>query len=950
MRFDSVTSKLETFAHSSRIPLEEALCLMYMVGQDVLKDGQVPIDNLEVENWERLRRYLLSITNTVNRLYKKHRDSLTSHTVLRHNDQLWGNIENASAELSEIEKESSRLENEKSELESLLKKLKTKEALITDLQKQISSLTMRCNTIRAADVDKLEKQRDSLEAEYEKAQNDLNALKQHILTLNGQIKEATQTGEQEQKKISKLNLDLNNQKKLNITTTKNCTDLQKKLDIVVDENNQLADRYQQLQDAIRTAQNKADEARHEVKKLEDTSREKQGFLDHLKNKKTELRSDVDRIQTQIDDATAACDLLDSQFIELRKELDDRNTAYDDRRTEIKDMEALIDAARQKITDLEKDETTVRETLRTAADERDAAQSRYDECYGQLQTVLQKKRDYDRQISDTEAENQNLSKELEKLRATRDAKATVKNGYEQELKNLNGELDRLAVDCKDLDEQIRTAKQNKTARESESSQLSTDLKDVNTLLSQAENRKKQLEQDLKTAKDQKQKLDTAIKSLEDQLALLANVEQQREEAAGKLAETHQSLAEATKKRDDLNTAIDQCNASIETIGSEIVTLTANQTDADALLARRQAERDKLDEKVRAAEELLNKLLDDVADLQKRLDAANKTHAEKKKESEQLATDLATAETDNRKMLEDVVSLNISLEDQLKDNESYRTNYLIPAQTKLNEAKTVLEQMKATVTSLDEESRNIDEERRQVGDQISTAKTTNAVKRQKVNERIKELEDEQKRFDDMTQEENRLNTQLKELTQDKIQPLLDAIERAKRMLRDLNPEVTLKEYQQQKEDLELEYQQQKKALDDEAAAIDAKKVEIETLNTQCNQLIFENEQIQAELAEARQNHQAKADSQQQLYTEHDGYKQKLAMLDSDENKQAVEACRNRLDTMMKIRQNLSEISARMDTGLDYTDALDNGISLACDILAKLQDNISSYAQIWEENIDQ
>ena len=164
MNFRSVNEQLDKCSSLNALPLEEALCLMDMVGKDVLAEGLI-LEELPVGEWKRLRRFLLSLTGTLNRICGKY-----SSTIARQERSLpqkeLDSLRSAEAKLRELEEQEPGLHAE-------FRKLKEQEP---SLRAEIRKLEEQESGLRA-EIRKLKEQEPGLRAEIRKLEEQESGLR-----------------------------------------------------------------------------------------------------------------------------------------------------------------------------------------------------------------------------------------------------------------------------------------------------------------------------------------------------------------------------------------------------------------------------------------------------------------------------------------------------------------------------------------------------------------------------------------------------------------------------------------------------------------------------------------------------------------------------------------------------------------------------------------------------
>lgn len=1028
--FVNLERQLEKCGDLSALPLEEALCLMDMVTKDTLAVG-LPIENLSVESWTRLRKFLLSLTGTLNRIYSKHGATLGQRErPIPQKSQ--DSLRSAEETLRRLEQQEAGLRDEIRELEQIVSRQKLKDQLVTELLSEKDSLQQRISRLKSVDLTRLEQERDQLaetaaalaqqisrqkdenEANSRSLQSDRGALareQQRAETLRGQLETTRQELEGATAHCDALSADLGSCQNTLQTQLGEKEQLERQLQSLVLQLQKCSSQSQALTEQIRQRKAELDRLSQSIAALTQTNealsgqlRDRRTELQTLEARKQQLEQQLQTALTdrqQLENALTQLDTLLKNTADthtrLQKQLSEGEALLQERLNAVSELERTLSDQSAALSGINDESRSLEARLAGLEAELDASRNRHGELserHQQLldtvqtlkQTItsleeaiaglendrillLQQKADLENTLAENREEYNALLSEFHELEAfraaleqtlaeytakknalehtvaglreTRQTLQTETDRLQQERDGLSAELEQLSARREELPRQIRTVTEDRDGCAAECDQLQQTLDTLNTELETASARKTGLDSDLTAARQRKAQLDDECRQLQTLLDQLSGVERERSETALRQQETERALREAEAALQTLIDTIAEHTRQANELNDRAAALQADCTAAGALHEQAQIEHDALCRSLETTRQSTEAINTRRIELQSQLNEAEADLKSAKADAGQKEQDLSAAAEAYRQINTSILTLGRQLQQQVETNTDYHDNHLLPARLKLEQSQASLVRDQQELAAAEQRLKELEDTCRELSQKTNqTNILINAEilnKEQRDKELLKAESELNRKLADAEQERaqnqarlDELNRELNRLTAGVIQPLLEDIAKAERTLQEKGSQVVLQQYQQLLE----EKQQLVRQVEDTLAKLPP---------------------LQQELAEQRgARDKAESDliaiqtSIRETTAEHDRLLGELARLNSREERDKLDSCQQRLNTLISIRQALIERSRESGFGMDYKDTLDSAIRLAGDTMRDVQAQITAYTDLFSKKL--
>ena len=578
MIFDNLNRQLEKCSSLNTPPLEEALCLMDMVSKDIYTANRdLPIDDLPVENWKRLLKFLLSLTGTLNRILNKHGAAIEQNMPRKRNlaQESQDSLRSAEAKLRELEGQESGLRDEIRELESIVNRQKLKDQLVTQLLGEKQDLEQRVSRLKSVDLTRLEQERDRLAEESDalatqisdqQGKNAANARK--LQSDRSQLQQEQQTAAQLRTQLDSVTRDLDQAK---ATCAGLNTDIQNG------------------QSALQTHQALKQQLEQQLQSLAEQLRQSSSQSDELTEQIRQREEELGRLTLSITQLTQTNGTLAQQ-------LNARQTELQTLQSQKQQLEQQLQAALTDKVQLEHDLAHLRTLLQNAADSLAQLKTQLSEGETLLRERQKKLAELTRTLSEQNAELARINDEIRSLEGQTEQLAAEITARRAHFEDLTARKEQLQQTKLELEQAIAELEQAIAELDAANSQLrdqkaaledtlANDQEAYDALLSEYH-----ALEETKTALDQALSELTAKKTaLEQTIAGLTNTRHDLQAQVDRLEQEHAALCEA----------LEQLRTRKEQLPGQIRTVTEDKSACEADCARLQQTLDQLHAELEAA---------------------------------------------------------------------------------------------------------------------------------------------------------------------------------------------------------------------------------------------------------------------------------------------------------------------------------------------------------------
>lgn len=949
MNFVNVTNQVKNCNQRSSLPLEEALCLMHMVSQDILSDHQTSIQALEVEDWNRLQNYLLKVCSTVGKLYEKHKNALPKPVSPSLEGKFQSQLKEAGQSLAMLESQARELEAAKAKLEAALSRQKSKDACIARLSSDIEDLQVRLDRLRTVDLNALEQEQKKLTADKAGLEDELAHQRSQNAAAARQIQTTREALAGETEKAAQLKQALDDvTQKLNDAQVL-CGGLEKQLQDASAKRAALEHRQAALETEIHALRERIALTGPKVEALQKTAADKGRELADLQNAAKLYNVQISGLHRQLAETQAPCDVLRKELADLQEDL---KTALAARSALAKESQNVRETTASVLADC----GALRRSIQEETVQLNELHPPYKNLEKKLADLTAQKAALLEEINEYRLRTTQIQDDLCQLEQTKTQRLAEYKDLQDQKKQLEGSLAGLNSRIVHIQAELERLAQEETVLNGTLQELSAELAEkqqsYDLLLKKAEaaqTERRGLDHDLTIAREKEKKLNEELARLQKLLDDLQDVDRKRAAADEQLAKAKIDLANARQEYRDLNGQIRQLDGETKDLQTQSAGLQVECSAAEGLCNQARDQRNGLQNQLDTVRKEIRIQEDLQTELETKLQEAGTTLAAAKEQIQTLKQELSQSTAAYDQMIEEVVSLEVRLEEQQQDNASYRTDFLAPAKQKLEGAQTEYQQMGNAVYGLNKDLNNLTGKREERRKEINGLNTLILMKQKEYDDCLKKLREQEQKRDDLQKQLAEKREELNQLTQNEIQPLIDSIATAQRRLEELDAEQTIEQYTKDHAVLKAKIEAilQSRIQDVKQMIGEASQAE-EALQQELEQLCRELPQQEAARDAVKHQCDEKRGEIHRTQEEHDRYQNDLSKLAARE--QELLDCQTRLETMKQIRQTLMDISRDIGCGMGYTDLLEAGIRKAETTLQKLRDSITEYQQIWSKTIDQ
>ena len=543
------------------IPMEEALGLLDMVCKDMLNAGSA-IEELPIRDWNRLRMFMLSLTGTLNRIYKKHSVSI-SEKVRPIKPESQAALKDAEDRLHDLEDQETQIQRQLQQLQSVLDKQQTKADLIQELLTQKQEVEEHIRLLQSVDLPKLEQTRDQLT-------QSAAALKDQITRQQAQNQEVSKKLAadralllDETRQETDLLKDLEEVRTNYSSRRDSCQKLQTEKDALLGQLSGLNQTQAQLETACKELPSQIQAALESKKavlarctQLQEKLHRAQTDLSAAETQRDILQQKLDNDQRRKEQLDQECIDLQNRQNQLQTELITAKQTLADARTKAKQTQAELDQAKddyQQIGDsILNLGRVLQQQLEANTDYRDSylvpAQAALTDKQNALQTMKDTLQKLNDQLKALEKENTELVKETNQTNTLINGQILTKEERDKELKKAK----------KELEDKLRSAQQEQTANQATLDKMKKELNDLTegviqpTLDAIAEAEEKLRKMGSKEVLREYEQIEKAKQSLVDET----------EKKLAQLLPLKKELAQCEADRDIAQKELDATNASIQ----------------------------------------------------------------------------------------------------------------------------------------------------------------------------------------------------------------------------------------------------------------------------------------------------------------------------------------------------------------------------------------------------
>lgn len=648
-------------------------------------------------------------------------------TLTKENTDLKEKLATANQEILNLKSKVADLEGQ---VKDLTEKLNTKETEIKTLNNTITTLKEQIATLeteKAKDKEAYDKDKANLEGKLQEAKDSLTAKETELKEIKEELKVANDSLATEKAKTSGLTEQVKAKDEMITKLNKDIEDLKAQLAKAKEGNTTV------------------------IKEKETIIKEKEAIIEKLTSEKTEL-------EKQLAAEKAKNEMLEKQITDLNTKADKAAEDLNKANAKISELEKQLAVEQEKnknlteqlnkiTTDLEnktKEVETLNETvtgLKEQLAKITAEQAKDKEAYEKAKAELQEKLDKaNQELTNKNTELDNINKELEQakkdlaaeqiknagLEADNKAKADKIAGLEEQLKALQGKLDKADTDLKAANEKIKELEKELAAKDADNKNLTAQVEklgkdletktaEVKTLTDKVTELEKQVSE--KTAKGEADAKE--IERLKAELEDLKNKLQSKSDEADKLSKEIVTLKETVKTLEGRNTEltnnVTRLEKEVTTLKETIKTSTEKITELEKENAGLKADNKNLTDKVTELDEQNKALTKEKENLTKEKEEINKKLTQAESEKTQLTNEKANLqkELDELKKKLDACPADATdqinkLKDEIKQKENQITDkdtQIAGLNTRLNELYSQLSAANKQIVELIEKLNNV-----------------------------------------------------------------------------------------------------------------------------------------------------------------------------------------------------------------------------------------------------
>ena len=529
MSFLNLNNQLKKCCEMGEIPLEEALCLMDMVGKDLKSDAK-PITKLQVENWTRLRNFLLSLSGTINIIYQNYGEELARNAgaiTSKHMAALPG-VEEELRRLTEAE---AAVQEEIRRLEKLKRDRDLRKETARKLQAEKERLARELQQVEEVDLSTLEQEKNALTTRLTEASARRDALHTDNQTAEKDLEQIRKQLEKDSAEAESLREKRQEAEKSLDAVKNTCAALHGQIEQAGKKQAQYAAEEENLNQQMASMSAQLNELNAKVVTLRDNHTKQQQTLEGLRNVTTGYETEIKKLDAQITAAQQNEQEQQRTYNAREKTLGDLQKQKLELETELKNLETQIRNAEQ-------------ENGRIST-EKETAVARTAELQQQTQTLTQ--------------ENQQLQDRYAEAEGARDQAETARNQQKQALTELLKVIDCLDNQRSELDKQLTDETAKRESLLGDTLRLTEELEQEKQTYETLSVTFLKLERDLSAQK--KNNEDYRQDHLLPKQQEVADAQELLETMTGSVKELEKELEELEKQSGDLRKNINSANTLI-----------------------------------------------------------------------------------------------------------------------------------------------------------------------------------------------------------------------------------------------------------------------------------------------------------------------------------------------------------------------------------------------------
>lgn len=523
------------------------------------------------------------------------------------------------------------------------------------------------------------------------------------------------------------------------------------------------------------------------------------------------------------------------------------------------------------------------------------------------------------------ENDNLKNQIEDLERNNKLQNEEKISCQQKLEALRAEiqdisgqmLPKLQQECESLEKEKADCTEILNELEKKHSLAENQLTSIKAQQEVTRNDINKLSDEIEKSKQEKSALEDELNELGKNSQL---IEKEKEDCVQQIyllkkqieGLTAKTLPKVKARCESLENEKSCCMESLEKLRQERQQIKAQADDIRSQQETTEAE--------------INSLKDEIekggsrkASLQEELENIRRSCEEQKAEIQNLRKQLETEIPAKKSINSEIADVRYEFEEVLKEKTELENS--------LSQEKEKLEKLKETKQSIQEELQKSREEKKNVTDMINDTEQKLDINSKLLERKINERDLKKKELEE-------LNIRLTGIRAD-YQMILGQIEERKKQLNEMD-----------KEKIEYELNDEKEKLCTAIKELEKLKEETENIKNSIAQYNSYISNTQEEISRLSLDLDVKKDNYKKLIADQEKLSKKLNILNTDNYKNRVRQCENRISVMKRLVAKIDEDSRRFYFGKDLSadDVLKASLELAESSVDSVQSSISEYVRIW------